>query len=61
MQFNNGKFVALRYGRNENLKLDTLYFTNDWDSPIDTLEFHRDLGVQMASNGTFEHHMEYVI
>ena len=61
MQFNNGKFVALRYGKNELLKQDTLYFTNNWESPIDTLDSHRDLGVQMASNGTFDCHIEEII
>ena len=61
MQFNNGKFVVLCYGRNEDLKLDTHYFKNDWDSPIDTLDSHRDLGVQMASKGTFEHHLDETI
>ena len=30
MEFNCSKFVALRYGRNDTLKSETSYFTNEW-------------------------------
>ena len=45
MKFNGRKFQVMRYGRDEKLKDDTLYFTEDTGEPIERHETLRDLGV----------------
>ena len=47
MDFNSLKFVVLRYGPNEELKNETIYFSDQMKAPIDSLECHKDLGVTM--------------
>ena len=37
MEFNSLKFVMLRYGRDEDLKMNTIYFANDMSNVIDSL------------------------
>ena len=61
MKFNDSKFVSLRYGKNMDLKYDTIYFTNDMNLPIDELDSHKDLGVLMSSDGSFRTHIENII
>ena len=61
MEFNSSKFVTLRYGANSDIKTDYTYFTNAWIEPIEALESHKDLGVQMSDNGGFEKHMDITI
>lgn len=58
MNFNCLKFVVLRYGYDENLKLDTLYFSNEMDSIIDSLDEHRGLGIVMMADGEFDFHIK---
>ena len=38
MDFNSLKFVVLRYGKDQNLKNDTIYFSNEMEAPIDSLQ-----------------------
>ena len=59
MQFNSNKFELLRYGKNDDLKLDTIYFSDDNDI-IEEKEVLRDLGVQMNNKATFEDHITKV-
>ena len=61
MDFNSLKFVVLRYGKDQNLKNDTIYFSDEMAAPIDSLHSHKDLGVMMSADGTFSDHIESVI
>ena len=38
MKFNGGKFQDLRYGRNQELKEETVYFTGGMESVIEEVE-----------------------
>ena len=57
MDFNSLKFVVLRYGRDQDLKDNTVYFSDNMAAPIDSLDAHKDLGVIMAPSGTFNAHI----
>ena len=61
MDFNSLKFVLLRYGPNEELKNNTIYFSDEMRAPIDSLDNHKDLGVTMSNTGDFKDHIENVI
>ena len=54
MKFNTGKFQVLRYGRNTNLKENTMYFTGEMETVIEEVENCRDLGIIMQNTGSFE-------
>ena len=54
-------FVLLRYGNNQNLKEDYLYFTDGMCEIIEPQENQRDLGIQMSDNGRFDFHIESMI
>ena len=56
--FNSLKFVVLRYGPNEEIKNETVYFSYQMKAPIDSLEWHKDLGLTMSSIGEFFDHIE---
>ena len=43
MEFNKGKFVVLRYGKDADLKENTTYFSGDTDEVIEEKEATRDL------------------
>ena len=45
MQFNGTKFQMLRYGGNENINNDTIYFADNMENIIDQLSTVKDLGV----------------
>ena len=45
MSFNGDKFVVLRYGRNNDLKTDTTYFTENWENTISAKNEHKELGI----------------
>ena len=55
--FNAEKFMILRYGVNETLKDETMYFTPDMECPIEVFDNVRDLGIQMSSSADFKHHI----
>ena len=57
MLYNNKKFEALRYGPDQVLKATTSYTAPD-GSIIPEKDHVRDLGIQMSSNGTFQHHID---
>ena len=56
MKFNGEKFQLLRYGPNEDMKMDTLYFTGD--KQFSSL---RDLGVIMSDTARFDDHVDKVV
>ena len=60
MQFNGKKFEALRYGKNNEIKESTCYFTPGMAGSIEEKDTIRDLGVIMSSDATFSSHVEAV-
>ena len=60
MKFNGATFQVLRYGRNEELKNNTEYFTGDMENIIEQFSSLRDLGITMSDNGKFEDHINKV-
>ena len=54
MEFNGGKFLVLRYGKNKEIKESTLYFTRDMDQVIEQVNNCRDLGITMSDDASFE-------
>ena len=59
MKFNSEKFELLRYGKDEELKFNTLYFSAD-DNLIEEKEDLRDLGVQMNNKANFDDHIKKI-
>ena len=53
MTFNGSKFQLVRYGKNQMLKNDTIYFTDNMEDVIEEYETLKDLGVHMNNNATF--------
>ena len=60
MRFNGTKFQLLRYGPNEEIKNDTLYFTDKTENVIERLSTVRDLGVILSDDAKFNDHIEKV-
>ena len=60
MKFNGAKFQLLRYGPNENIKNNTLYFTNNYEHVIERFTSLRDLGVILSEDGRFDNHIDKV-
>ena len=60
MVFNGTKFQVVRYGYDESLKEDTLYFTEDTSEVIERFETLRDLGVILSQEATFSAHVQHV-
>ena len=60
MEFNQGKFVVMRYGKDADLKENTTYFSGDTDEVIEEKEATRDLGVIMQSDGGFSDQIEKI-
>ena len=60
MKFNGSKFEVLRYGRNQELKESTSYFTPNFDDIIEEKNNLRDLGIIMSDDATFSSHVESV-
>ena len=58
IKFNGDKFLVIRYGRNQDIKEDTCYFTGDIEHIIEEVESCRDLGVTMENSAKFELHIE---
>ena len=57
MVFNGSKFQLMRYGSDENIKNDTLYFTGETNEIIETFDNLRDLGVILSDDGSFDDHI----
>ena len=60
MEFNKGKFVVLRYGKDKEIKESTTYFSGDTEEVIEEKESTRDLGVIMQSDACFDEQIEKV-
>ena len=60
MKFNGAKFQLLRYGPHEDIKENTIYFTEDMEDVILQWSSLRDLGVIMSDNGRFDDHIDKV-
>jgi hypothetical protein len=60
MEFNNGKFVVLRYGKNVEIKENTSYFSGDTEEIIEEKESTRDLGIIMQNNACFDEQIDKV-
>ena len=58
MEYNEKKFLVLRYGKNEELKNDTLYMTGDKVSLIDQVNQCKDLGITMEDSDLFQQQIE---
>ena len=60
MEFNNKKFVVLRYGKNLEIKENTSYFSGETDEIIEEKESTRDLGIIMQNDASFNEHTEKI-
>ena len=60
MLFNGSKFEMLRYGKNADLKMDTSYFSPNYEDVIEVKESLRDLGIIMSDNANFSKHINKV-
>ena len=60
MTFNGSKFQLVRYGKNEKIKDDTLYFTDNMEDVIERYEKLKDLGVIMNDKADFTDHVTNV-
>ena len=60
MLFNGSKFEMLRYGKDENLRKNTMYFTPDMEDVIEERDSLRDLGVIMNRSASFKDHVHLV-
>ena len=60
MKFNGTKFQLMRYGKNQLLKENTIYFTPNMEEPIESFSTLRDLGVMMSEDANFDDHIEHV-
>ena len=61
MVFNGTTFQIMRYGKDESLKNETMYLTEDSSHIIERFETLRDLGVILTDEATFEAHIEHVV
>ena len=60
MQFNGSKFQLVRFGNNEDIKNETIYFTGDNEEIIERFDKLRDLGIIMNQKATFEDHVTHI-
>ena len=58
MVYNGDKFVAIRHGKNSQIKEDTNYFSGEMEEVIGEEESTRDLGVIMQNDGSFSLQIE---
>ena len=61
MKFNATKFEMIRYGKNEELKDNTVYFGPDMKDVIERKENTRDLGVIINDKLNFNNHVDKVV
>ena len=61
MEFNGTKFQLLRFGNNDDLKHDTIYFTDKMSNVIEEFETVKDLGVIMNNKATFTEHLDKAV
>ena len=58
MEFNGSKFQHMRFGYNEAIKENTLYFTEDMSQVMEWFNTIKDLGVLKNKNANFNDHIE---
>ena len=61
MEFNGSKFQSLKYGRNMELKELYNYENSDCSEAIGDVDCTRDLGIEMATDGTFNNHIAKIV
>ena len=61
MTFNGTKFQLVRYGKDEELKNETLYFTDQMENVIEQFESLKDLGVYMNDKAEFSTNVTHVV
>ena len=61
MKFNGTKFQLLRFGDNNDIKDDTIYFTDNMSNVIDQFETVMDLGIIMNNQANFNDHLEKAV
>ena len=54
MRFNGGKFLILRYGKDQDMKESTIYFTGEMLDVISQVNQCRDLGITMQDDASFQ-------
>ena len=59
--FNEEKFMLLRYGKNAEIKENTMYFTPQMYSVIEKYDNVRDLGIRVSNNAEFHEHIDLLI
>jgi len=60
MKCNGKKFQILRYGKNQELKEETVYFTPEMKETIEAFNSLRDLGVILNDQANFSDHIKLV-
>ena len=60
MLFNGSKFQLIRYGNDEDMKNNTLFFTDHTEQIIERCSSLQDLGVILSDNGKFQDQIEKV-
>ena len=58
MQFNGTKFQVLRYGTNETIKEETMYFTENMKHTIEQVNMTKDLGVLVTDDAKYDEHID---
>ena len=61
MKFNGTKFQLLRFGDNNDIKDDTIYFRDNMSNVIDQFETVKDLGIIMNNQANFNDHLEKAV
>ena len=57
MKFNGNKFQLMRYGNDDSIKDDTIYFTENMENIIERFDKVKDLGVIMNDEANFKDHI----
>ena len=58
MKFNGNKFQLMRYGNDDSIKDDTIYFTENMENIIERFDKVKDLGVIMNDEANFKDHIK---
>ena len=58
MRFNGSKFQVLRFGTNERIKEETVYFTEEMKEIIEQVNSTKDLGVIVTDDAKFDAHID---
>ena len=60
MQFNGTKFQVLRFGMNEKVKEETVYFTEEMNQIIEQVNSTKDLGITVTDDAKFDAHIDHM-